>query len=99
MTDVHSLEARDLTLAYDGAPVVEGLTLHVPPGQVTAVVGANACGKSTLLRALARVLRPESGSVLLPIPTTRCASRARSPTRPTAPSPSRWSAGCGSVTT
>ena len=61
----HTLEARDLTLAYDGRTVVEGLDLHIPPGQVTAVVGANACGKSTLLRGLARVLRPASGSVVL----------------------------------
>ena len=61
----HTLEARNLTLAYDGRTVVEGLDLHIPPGQVTAVVGANACGKSTLLRGLARVLRPETGSVVL----------------------------------
>lgn len=61
----HTLEARNLTLAYDGRTVVEGLDLHIPPGQVTAVVGANACGKSTLLRGLARVLRPASGSVVL----------------------------------
>ena len=61
----HTLEARDLTLAYDGRTVVEGLDLRIPPGQVTAVVGANACGKSTLQRGLARVLRPASGSVVL----------------------------------
>jgi iron complex transport system ATP-binding protein len=64
-TGHHTLEACDLTLAYDGRTVVDGLTLRVPAGRVTAVVGANACGKSTLLRGLARVLRPESGAVLL----------------------------------
>jgi iron complex transport system ATP-binding protein len=61
----HTLEARDLSLAYDGRTVVDGLSLQVPAGAVTAVVGANACGKSTLLRGLARVLQPQSGSVLL----------------------------------
>ncbi len=61
----HSLEARDLSLAYDGRTVVNGLSLRIPAGRVTAVVGANACGKSTLLRGLARVLQPQAGTVLL----------------------------------
>ncbi|MET8556512.1 ABC transporter ATP-binding protein [Streptomyces sp. NPDC004959] len=59
------LRARDLHLSYDGRPVVTGLDLTVPTGKVTAVVGANACGKSTLLRALARLLAPREGVVEL----------------------------------
>lgn len=65
-TDVtHRLEARGLVLGYADTPVVDDLDLVVPPGRVTVVVGANACGKSTLLRGLARLLRPRAGSVLL----------------------------------
>ena len=60
-----TLTARDLTLAYDGRRVIEGLDVSVPPGEVTAVVGPNGCGKSTLLRGLARLLRPMAGSVAL----------------------------------
>ena len=41
------------------------LSLDVPDGQVSVIVGPNACGKSTLLRGLARLLRPSGGSVLL----------------------------------
>jgi len=62
------LEARDLRLAYDRRVVVgadRGLTLAVPDGSFTAVVGPNACGKSTLLRAYARLLRPAAGQVVL----------------------------------
>jgi iron complex transport system ATP-binding protein len=59
------LAARDVTLAYDGIVVAEGLDLDVPDGRITAIVGPNACGKSTLLRALSRLLRPKAGSVLL----------------------------------
>ncbi|MET8678050.1 ABC transporter ATP-binding protein [Streptomyces sp. NPDC004647] len=59
------LTARDLTLAYDERTVVEDLDLDIPHGQVTVIVGPNACGKSTLLRALGRLLRPRRGSVLL----------------------------------
>ncbi|WP_051442295.1 ABC transporter ATP-binding protein [Arthrobacter sp. H14] len=65
MTSTHFLQAQELTLAYDERTVVEDLTLTIPSGKVTMIVGANACGKSTLLRGLARLLKPRSGSVLL----------------------------------
>ena len=59
------LVARDLTLGYDDRVVVDGVTAEVPHGQVTVIVGANACGKSTLLRGMARLLKPRGGEVLL----------------------------------
>ncbi|SFO37253.1 iron complex transport system ATP-binding protein [Actinomadura madurae] len=59
------LRASGLKLAYGGEPVVTDLDLVVPPGRITAIVGANACGKSTLLRALARLLAPKGGAVYL----------------------------------
>ncbi|MFC8504203.1 ABC transporter ATP-binding protein [Pedococcus sp. NPDC057267] len=59
------LAAHGLTLAYGERTVVDDVTLALPTGRVTVVVGANACGKSTLLRGLARLLRPQSGAVLL----------------------------------
>ncbi|MCZ2847450.1 ABC transporter ATP-binding protein [Modestobacter sp. VKM Ac-2978] len=65
MTATHSLAAEDLTLAYGERTVIEGLDLLVPSGRITAVVGANACGKSTLLRSMSRLLVPRSGRVLL----------------------------------
>lgn len=60
-----SLRAERLSLAYGGADVVADLDLDVPTGKVTVIVGANACGKSTLLRALARLMKPRAGTVLL----------------------------------
>jgi iron complex transport system ATP-binding protein len=59
------LRANDLTLAYERRTVAEGLSVAVPDRSFTVVVGPNACGKSTLLRALARTLKPRSGTVLL----------------------------------
>jgi len=59
------LRAQGVVLGYDDRVVVDGVDLVVPVGQVTVVVGANACGKSTLLRGLARLLAPRGGSVLL----------------------------------
>jgi iron complex transport system ATP-binding protein len=59
------LEARGLRLAYEDADVVKDLSLAIQPGRVTAIVGPNACGKSTLLRGLARLLKPRAGAVHL----------------------------------
>ncbi len=59
------LRATGLRLAYDDRVVVEDLDLLVPPGRISAIVGANACGKSTLLRAMARLLSPRLGTVTL----------------------------------
>ena len=56
------LRAHALSLAYDGTTVVRDLDLAVPGGRVTVIVGANACGKSTLLRGIARIMRPSSGA-------------------------------------
>ena len=59
------LRAENLTLAYDAHVVTRGLAVEIPEGGFTAIVGPNACGKSTLLRALVRMLKPRTGTVLL----------------------------------
>lgn len=56
------LRARDLTLRYGERVVSTRLSLDVPDGAFTAIVGPNGCGKSTLLRAFVRLLRPAEGS-------------------------------------
>jgi iron complex transport system ATP-binding protein len=65
MPDVAVLKAQDLTLKYDQRCVVDGLSVEIPEGKVTMIVGANACGKSTLLRGLSRLLKPAAGVVTL----------------------------------
>jgi iron complex transport system ATP-binding protein len=60
-----SLLARDITLGYGETPIISGLSLEVPDDSFTIIIGPNACGKSTLLRGFARLLRPSTGAVLL----------------------------------
>lgn len=65
MTTDHQLTAEGVTLGYGDRTVVDGLDLDLEPGRITVIVGANACGKSTLLRSLARLLTPSAGRVIL----------------------------------
>ncbi|MFI5938165.1 ABC transporter ATP-binding protein [Actinoplanes sp. NPDC051494] len=65
MTTDHKLAVENLTLGYRDRDVIERLDLLIPPGKITAIVGANACGKSTLLRSMSRLLAPRAGQVLL----------------------------------
>lgn len=86
------LAASDLSLTYGGRMIVDQLSLRIPPHRITVVVGANACGKSTLLRGLGRLLKPRIGAVLLDgqdihtLPTKEVAMRlGLLPQTPTAP--------------
>ncbi|MBZ6105329.1 ABC transporter ATP-binding protein [Streptomyces olivaceus] len=65
MTASHSLSTEDLTLGYGDRTVIEGLDLTLAAGRITVIVGANACGKSTLLRSMSRLLAPRAGRVVL----------------------------------
>lgn len=94
MTDGRSsgLRARGLAVGYGARTVIDGLDLDVPSGRFTAVIGPNGCGKSTLVRTLARTLRPSAGAVELDgervdrLPTRAVARRlALLPQEPLAP--------------
>jgi iron complex transport system ATP-binding protein len=61
----HELRADNVTLNYGGRDIVSNVSFAIPDGKVTVIVGANACGKSTLLRGLSRLLRPAAGRVVL----------------------------------
>ncbi|AOR62387.1 ABC transporter ATP-binding protein [Pectobacterium wasabiae] len=61
----HLLHANHLTLGYDKKIIAEHLSLSIPDNQFSVIVGPNACGKSTLLRALCRLLKPLAGEVIL----------------------------------
>lgn len=60
-----ALTTRQLTLAYDRSAIITDLSLAIPAGKVTVLVGPNGCGKSTLLKGLGRLLKPKHGVVYL----------------------------------
>ena len=73
------VEFRDLSFAYDGRPVLQGVSATVEPGRVLGVIGPTGSGKSTLLALLPRLFNPPRGTVFidgvdvldLPLPVLR----------------------------
>jgi ABC-type nitrate/sulfonate/bicarbonate transport system ATPase subunit len=60
-----ALACRSLALAWQGAPIVEDVSLELAPGEVSCLVGRSGCGKTTLFHGLAGLTTPTSGEVLV----------------------------------
>ncbi|MDO9454561.1 ABC transporter ATP-binding protein [Nocardioides sp.] len=59
------LATENVTLAYDRRVISTDLSVQIPDGSFTVIIGPNGCGKSTLLRSLARLLKPKEGRIVL----------------------------------
>src|SRR6266404_7908860 len=60
-----AVEVRDLRVSLGGFPVLRGVTLRVPKGELVALIGPNGSGKTTLLRAILGLQKIEAGEVKL----------------------------------
>ncbi|WP_445480224.1 ABC transporter ATP-binding protein [Lysinibacillus irui] len=59
------LEVDSIRVGYESKTIVHDLSLQIPDGKITTIIGSNGCGKSTLLKAITRILKHESGQVIL----------------------------------
>ena len=59
------IEVKDLHFSYGGRPILQGVSFTVEQGECVAVLGNNGAGKSTLVTCINRILRPQSGTVLV----------------------------------
>ncbi|EMG29097.1 hypothetical protein X560_1437 [Listeria fleischmannii 1991] len=62
---MQNLYTEDLQIAYDKRIIVDSLNISIPQGKITALVGANGSGKSTILKTMSRLLKPSKGHVIL----------------------------------
>ena len=61
----HTLQTQNLSVGYDETTIIEDLNLEIPAHKVSVIIGANGCGKSTLMKTLSRLLKPGKGQVVL----------------------------------
>lgn len=59
------LYTKDLNLGYNDKIVLKNVNVEIEKGKITALIGANGCGKSTFLKAISRILNPKTGEVIL----------------------------------
>ncbi|MBO0576224.1 ABC transporter ATP-binding protein [Clostridium botulinum] len=62
---MNSITTTNLAIAYEEKLIVDGLNMNIPKGKITTIIGANGCGKSTVLKTIGRILKPKEGLVYL----------------------------------
>lgn len=62
---MNSIETKNVNIAYGNVNIVEDLNLEIPKGKITTIIGANGCGKSTILKTIARILKAKSGDIYI----------------------------------
>ncbi|GAA5030312.1 ABC transporter ATP-binding protein [Microbacterium fluvii] len=65
MTTLHTLRTEGLVAGYGRTTIIDGIDLEIPTGRISVIVGANACGKSTLLKTISRLVPAQGGAVVL----------------------------------
>ena len=62
---MNCIRTKDLNISYGNLDIVKDLNLEIPKGKITTIIGANGCGKSTILKTLARIIKPKSGLIYI----------------------------------
>lgn len=62
---MNSISIRNLDISYGNLDIVKDLNLDIPKGKITTIIGSNGCGKSTILKTIARIIQPKSGDIFV----------------------------------
>lgn len=59
------ISTKNLNISYGDLDIVKDLNLNIPKGKITTIIGGNGCGKSTILKTIARIIKPKSGEIYI----------------------------------
>ena len=62
---MEAISVKNLSVAYENNTIIEDLSLSIPKGKISIIIGANVCGKSTFLKTLARINKPKAGEIFI----------------------------------
>ncbi|GBG07241.1 iron dicitrate ABC transporter ATP-binding protein [Paenibacillus agaridevorans] len=65
MKPTHHFQVERIVAGYENRTVIHGVDLVIPSHKISVIIGSNGCGKSTLLKTMARLIKPESGTITL----------------------------------
>ncbi|MBN1068161.1 ABC transporter ATP-binding protein [Clostridium botulinum] len=60
---MNCISTKNLNISYGNLDIVKNLNLDIPKGKITTIIGSNGCGKSTILKTIARIIQPKSGDI------------------------------------
>lgn len=62
---MNCISTKNLNISYGNLDIVKNLNLEIPKGKITTIIGSNGCGKSTILKTIARIIQPKSGDIYI----------------------------------
>jgi iron complex transport system ATP-binding protein len=62
---MNCISTKNLNISYGNLDIVKNLNLDIPKGKITTIIGSNGCGKSTILKTIARIIQPKSGEIYI----------------------------------
>jgi iron complex transport system ATP-binding protein len=62
---MNCINTKNLNISYGSVDIVKDLNLNIPKGKITTIIGANGCGKSTILKTIGRIITPKSGNIYI----------------------------------
>lgn len=69
---MNCISTKNLNISYGTVDIVKDLNLEIPKGKITTIIGSNGCGKSTILKTIARILQPKSGDIYINDKNIKC---------------------------
>lgn len=62
---MEAIKTENLSVSYEDNLIINDMTIAIPKGKISIIIGSNGCGKSTLLKSIARIIKPKNGEIFI----------------------------------